>query len=123
MRIHKDTRGKGFYDIFPSQPGQTDISFSYPGTIRAFHCHKIKTEWFFCAGGIIELVLTDPFEIIYMEKGDMVEIKFGRWHGFRILGDEIGVMLEYSDHKFDLNDPDDLRAPYNKYHDWKIEKK
>ena len=123
MRIHKDTRGKGFYDIFPKQDGQTDISFSYPGAIRAFHCHDIKTEWFFCAGGIIELVLTDPFEIIYMEKGDVVEIAPHRWHGFRILGDELGVMLEYSSHKHDLKNPDDMRAPFDKYHDWKIEKK
>ena len=123
MRINKDTRGKGFYDIFPKQDGQTDISFSYPGAIRAFHCHKVKTEWFFCAGGIIELVLTDPFEIHYMEKGDMIEIAPHRWHGFRILGDELGVMLEYSSHKFDLEDPDDLRAPFDKYHDWKIERK
>ena len=123
MRINSDTRGKGFYDIFPKQDGQTDISFSYPGAIRAFHCHKIKTEWFFCAGGVIELVLTDPFEKIYMEKGDMVEITPGRWHGFRILGDELGVMLEYSSHKFDLKDPDDLRKPFNEFHNWEIEKK
>ena len=123
MRINKDTRGKGFYDIFPKQVGQTDVSFSYPGTIRAFHMHRIKTEWFFCGGGIIQLVLTDPFEVIYMEKGDVVEIIPNRWHGFKILGDELGVMLEYSNEKFDLKDPDDLRKPFDKFYKWETERK
>jgi len=123
MRINKDTRGKGFYDLFPRECGQTDISFSYPGTIRAFHMHKIKTEWFFCAGGIIRLVLTDPFEEFFMERGDMVEIKPGRWHGFQILGDELGVMLEHSTHKYEMDNPDDFRKPYNEFTNWEIEKK
>ena len=123
MRTNKDSRGKGFYDIFPTQEGQTDVSFSFPGTIRAFHHHNIKTEYFFCAGGELELILTDPFERVYMEKGDMKEIAPGRWHGFKILGNEIGVMLEYSTHKHNLENPDDDRKPFDEFYKWETEKK
>lgn len=123
MRTNIDTRGKGFYDIFPIQQGQTNVSFSYPGTIRAFHRHQKLHEYFFCAGGVLRLVLTDPLTIIYMERGDMVKIDPGRWHGFQVVGTEVGIMIEYQTEKYDAKSPDDEREAWDKFYKWEEERK
>ena len=123
MRTFKDTRGRSWFDIVPEMVGQIDITANYPGTIRGFHSHDFKTEWFFAITGNFKLVLTDPDEIIYMSAGDCVRIEPGRWHGYQVLGIEESIMLEYSTHKHNLKNPDDKKKPYNAFDKWEKEKK
>ena len=103
--------------------GQIDVTTNYPGTIRAFHYHDIKTEWMFCVVGEFKFVLTDPEEVIFMSQGDVVKVDPKRWHGYQALGEERAIMLEYSTHKHDLKNPDDKRKPYDAFDKWEKEKK
>src|SRR3990167_4801700 len=57
MRTFKDTRGKCWYDIVPELSGQIDIAVNYPGTIRAFHYHRQRTEWLFAISGDFKVIL------------------------------------------------------------------
>ena len=121
MRTFKDTRGKSWFDIVPEMDGQIDITISYPGTIRAFHCHEIKTEWMFVVAGEFKFVLTDPAETLYLSQGDSVKIVPGRWHGYQALSNKLGIIMEVATHKHDLESPDDKRKPYQAFDTWEIE--
>jgi dTDP-4-dehydrorhamnose 3,5-epimerase-like enzyme len=57
-RIFKDIRGKSLFDIFSSIKGQVDITFNYKDTVRAFHLHQKKDEFFFVVSGEFKFVLT-----------------------------------------------------------------
>lgn len=123
MRTNKDTRGKSWFDIFEAQDGQTDLSVNYPGVIRAFHLHKNKDETWVVADGEFKVVLSGPIKVFYPSQGEEVFIKRGRWHGFQVLGNELGIMIEYTTIKH-MDDPeDDYRKPYNEFDSWEIEKK
>jgi dTDP-4-dehydrorhamnose 3,5-epimerase len=126
MRNFKDTRGKSWFDIVPDMDGQVDITVTYPGGIRAFHHHNIKTELFFVVEGDYKLVLSSEVtgnEIVYLSQGDDYRIKPGVWHGYQVLGNKPGIIMEWSSHKHDQDNPDDDRKPYNEFDDWKKEKK
>lgn len=126
MRSFKDTRGKSWFDIVEDMEGQVDITITYPGGIRAFHHHNIKTEVFFVVKGEYKLVLSSDVtgkEIKYLSQGDSYRIKPGVWHGYQVLGNEPGIIMEWSSHKHDPENPDDDRKPYNEFDDWKKEKK
>jgi dTDP-4-dehydrorhamnose 3,5-epimerase len=131
MRTFKDTRGKCNYDIIPELEGQLDIAHNYPGTIRAFHCHMDKTEWMYVVSGEFKFVLqgdeidTEPEgkEIIYLSAGEKIQINPFVWHGYQVVGNEPGIIIEYATKKHDMKDPDDQRKPYDEYDDWKKEKK
>lgn len=134
MRTFKDTRGKSWFDIVPETKGQIDITISYPGTVRAFHYHKEKTEWMFVVQGEYKFVLIteekltvengyENKEIVYLSQGDVIKIKPGAWHGYQVLGNQPGIIMEYASHKHDLKEPDDYRKPWNTYDDWEREKK
>jgi dTDP-4-dehydrorhamnose 3,5-epimerase-like enzyme len=123
MRINKDTRGRSSFDVFSIQNGQTDLSYNYPGVIRGFHQHLEKDEYWLCVSGNFKVVLSDPLEIIYLSPGEIAEINRGRWHGFQVLGQTEGIMIEYTTSKHDINNPDDYRKPYDEFDTWEIEKK
>lgn len=122
MRTFKDTRGKSWYDIIEEMPGQIDITVNYPGTIRAFHWHDKKIEWMFVIKGEVKFVLTDPQETIFASQGEMVKIEPHRWHGYQALQQE-AIVLEYSDKKHDVTNPDDERKPFYTYDLWQKESK
>jgi dTDP-4-dehydrorhamnose 3,5-epimerase len=123
MRIFKDTRGRSWFDIVEKSPYQTDITVSYPGTIRGFHYHDYKTEWMFVAQGHYKFVLTNPKEILYLSQGEVVEIIPGRWHGYQNIGTDEGIIMEIADKRHNLDKPDDKRKPYNEFDNWEKEKK
>lgn len=123
MRTFKDTRGKSWFDLLPELAGQIDITVSYPGTIRAFHLHKQKTEWLFAVEGEFKVVLDAPNQVVYLSQGEIIMIEPGRWHGYQVLGGEEGIMMEYADYKHDLKNPDDFRRRFDEFDKWEKEKK
>lgn len=123
MRTFKDTRGKSWFDIVPEMDWQVDITLSYPGTIRGFHHHSHKTEWMFAILGEFKFVLTNPDEIVFLSQGEVVKIDTDRWHGYQVLGERLGIMMEISDAKHDLSNPDDQRKPWNAFDSWEKERK
>lgn len=131
----KDSRGQGDYDIFPAlrKEGQVNISRTYPGVIRAFHRHAKQDDWWYIVSGQFEVVLAeagtvngiqdDRVTVKYMGPGESLRIKPGIWHGFRILGTEVGTLLYHVTNMYDPNNPDEERAPYNRFYNWLTEYK
>lgn len=118
MNHTKDYRGKSWWDIFPFNKGQINFTHNYKGTIRAFHRHEKQTDWWFCIYGEARVILDG--KDVYMSKGDLIEIPPHTWHGLEALED-FGL-LYYTTEKFDKENPDEQRAPFDTYNwhkEWK----
>lgn len=125
--MFKDARGRGMYGLFSDIPkGQINVSYSYPGTIRAFHRHKNQWDNWYVVKGNMEVVLHDDFGnvIYYMSEGDPVlKIPPNVWHGFKVLGNEEAVLLYYVTNNYDAENPDEERADWNEFYHWETPKK
>ena len=125
MRTNKDTRGRCWYDVVPIKEGQVDVAYNYPGTVRAFHYHHHKHEIMMVLEGEFKFVLAVSGEKVvkYLSQGDQIDIKPGCWHGYQVIGDKPGIILEWADEKHDVENPDDDREVWDKFDDWEVEKK
>lgn len=128
--MFKDSRGRNISDLFPDiQQGQINLSHSYPGTIRAFHRHKKQWDFWYLVAGDIEVALyneeSKELRLEYLSGNDdtVLEIEPMLWHGFKVLGQKEATLLYYVTRQYDPDNPDEERAPYDKFHDWLTPKK
>ena len=62
---HIDERGffreliRGTDEFFAEGFGQWSHSLMYPGTIKAWHIHKVQVDWWYVASGVIKVALHD----------------------------------------------------------------
>ena len=93
-----------------------------PGAISAWHLHGQKTDHLFCIAGHLRIVLHDAREgsassgqvdVLYASplRPSLVVIPPHVWHGIQVLGHEPGAFVNYFDHAYDYDDPDDWRLP------------
>ncbi|MCG8515566.1 MAG: dTDP-4-dehydrorhamnose 3,5-epimerase family protein [Halanaerobiales bacterium] len=129
MIKHSDDRGY-FMEILRSDEhlldkfGQTSLSVSYPGVIKAYHYHKNQDDlWFFSAGNA-QVVLYDRREdsatrgernIFYLGEDNpvLLTIPRGVIHGYRVLGNQSATILYFTSEPYNKNNPDEYRLPWN----------
>ena len=135
MEKIRDDRGWGLHNIFPLvtdhyTSGQINISETYPGVIRAYHRHKIQTDYWRVIRGSLEVRLFfphDSFENTGLVKHYMsdptegLEIQPGVWHGFRVLGNEPATLLYYVTEQYDSKNPDEERLAWDTWGPWETE--
>lgn len=127
--MFKDARGRGVYNVFSEDMsnGQINVSYSYPGTIRAFHRHQKQWDIWYVVKGQLEIAVVTPngkLRLIYMGEGDNpLPIAPQYWHGFRVLGNEEAILLYYVTDKYDPDNPDEERAEWNEFYNWETPKK
>lgn len=104
--------------------GQSYVSLNYPGVIRAWHYHKKQTDYFVCVSGMIKVPLYDGRErsktyrqINEFLMGDdnpiMVKIPPGVYHGYKTLGIEPSLLVNFPTELYDPRASDEFRAPWN----------
>jgi dTDP-4-dehydrorhamnose 3,5-epimerase len=124
--MFKDDRGWGLYNIFPDMiQGQVNVSTTFPGIIRAFHRHHNQADNWKVISGQFKVRLAKPLGMmtpgvsmreLYLDKNDDVLVIPPRvWHGFKVVGTEPGVLLYYVTNKYDPDNPDEERAPWNSF--------
>ena len=104
--------------------GQASFSRSYPGVIKAFHCHEKQDDlWFFLSGNV-QAVLYDArgdsptaglTQVVYMG-GDnplLLLIPAGVAHGYRVLGNEPAAIVYFTTLSYDPDNPDEKRIPWD----------
>ncbi len=77
---HADERGffreliRNPDDFFSAGFGQLSHSLVYPGVIKAWHAHKVQTQWTYVATGLLQIVLHDrrPTSRTYRETMDFL---------------------------------------------------
>jgi dTDP-4-dehydrorhamnose 3,5-epimerase len=109
-------------DFFSIGFGQLSHSLVYPGVIKAWHAHKVQTQWTYVAAGLLKVVLHDnrPGSPTFRETmeflaGDhqpasVYSLPPGVVHGYRCIHGPAHVFYLTSG-VYDLSDEE--RVPYD----------
>lgn len=99
---------------------QANLSYSYPGTIRAWHRHlRGQVDYFIVLRGAMKICAYDEEkkqldEIIASEhKLQIVRIPGHYWHGTKTIGNESSLTLYFVTRLYNYKKPDEERRPWN----------
>ena len=99
---------------------QANLSYSYPGTIRAWHRHlRGQVDYFIVLKGAMKICAYDEEkkqldEIIASEhKLQIVRIPGHYWHGTKTIGNESSLTLYFVTRLYNYKKPDEERRPWN----------
>ena len=93
-----------------------------PRTVSAWHLHRIQTDRIFVTNGTCKLVLWDEREqsptlghinVFFLGRlrPAVVQIPPGVWHGLQNLDSESVGFINYFDHPYRYEEPDEWRLP------------
>jgi dTDP-4-dehydrorhamnose 3,5-epimerase len=109
-------------DPFFQAFGQAYISSINPGTVKGFHKHYKQTDHVVCVSGQIKLVLVEDWDgkvvgeptieehHLSILNPKMVVIPPGVWHGWMCIGEEPALVVNFSTHAYNPDDPDEERV-------------
>jgi dTDP-4-dehydrorhamnose 3,5-epimerase len=99
---------------------QSNLSFTYPNTIRAWHRHlRGQVDYFLALKGLIKICAFDDetgeLNEVFSSGLDpqIVRMPGNYWHGFKALGDEPALLLYFTTRLYDAADPDEERRPWD----------
>ncbi len=103
---------------------QVNISFSYPGIIRAWHRHlRGQVDYFLVLQGAMKICAYDDrhgstneklVEVIASShKPRLVRIPGIYWHGTKTVSSEPSLTVYFVTRLYDHQDPDEERRPWN----------
>lgn len=105
---------------------QANISYGYPGIIRAWHRHvRGQVDYFLVLQGAMKICAYDDRENSPVTKGKLVEIiassrkpKLVRvpgiyWHGMKTVSNEPSLTVYFATKLYDYENPDEERRPWN----------
>jgi len=107
-------------DVIKDEIVQANMSFSYPGMVRAWHKHERgQVDYFLAIRGALKICAYDD-EMKELDEvistGDnlqMVRIPGHYWHGFRAIGNEPATLVYFVNRLYDYRDPDEIRRLWN----------
>lgn len=126
---HTDDRG--FFrevlrddDELLSNFGQTSVTVTYPGVIKAFHYHEKQDDLWYVASGMAQVVLYDmradsatykQTQVIYAGEQNpvLIKIPIGVAHGYRVLGDKPVMLFYHTTMSYNPKKPDEKRIPFD----------
>lgn len=138
VRVHEvrrnvDERGS-FSEIFredwrelfgDDKVAQANLSFTYPGMIRAWHRHnRGQVDYFVVMKGSLKICAYDDKQgsptkgqldeiVSSEEKLQVVRIPGHYWHGTKTLGNKPSLTVYYVNRLYDGKNPDEERRPWN----------
>ena len=104
---------------------QSNVSYSYPGVIRAWHRHsRGQIDYLVVLKGTLKICAYDDTpasptrgqlsEIVTSgERLEVVRVPGSYWHGTKTLGNEPSLTVYLLNRLYNANDPDEERRPWN----------
>jgi len=103
---------------------QSNVSFSYPGIIRAWHQHlRGQVDYFLVLQGAMKICAYDDRDgptkgklveiIASSHKPQVVRIPGIYWHGSKNIGSEPSLLIYFVNRLYDYQNPDEQRRPWN----------
>ena len=99
---------------------QANLSYSYPGIVRAWHRHERgQIDYFLVVKGAMKICAYDEesrrmVEIISSEhKPSVIRIPGKYWHGTKTISDKPSLTVYFVTRLYDYKNPDELRRPWN----------
>ena len=129
LQVNADERGhlveifREDWEEYDPKPAMSYYSLSYPGVIRAWHRHtRGQIDHFVCPTGRIKVGIYDDREdsstqgevdtfVIGEHNQKVVRIPGECWHGFKIVGNEQALLINFPTNLYDYEDPDEKRLP------------
>lgn|SRR5574341_207704 len=104
--------------------GQTTITKTYPGVIKAFHWHQSQDDVWYVVSGMARVVMYDRREgsptfgetqVVYAGEDNPVTILIpaGIAHGYQVLGNESVILFYHTTHSYDPKNPDEERIAFD----------
>lgn len=142
LHINVDERGS-LMEILRSDDeifekfGQVYVSLNYPNVIRAWHYHKKQDDLFVVVKGMVKVALYDcrsdsPTknelnEFFLGERNNiLLKIPRGVMHGYKTIGTEPSLLLNFPTELYNREEPDEYRVPYDSKdipYDWALKHK
>ncbi|MBV8832672.1 MAG: dTDP-4-dehydrorhamnose 3,5-epimerase family protein [Acidobacteriaceae bacterium] len=127
--------GQGLISHFPSTSTQVSAALNHPGIIKAFHYHKLQTDFWVPAAGLLQVALVDLRQgsrtfarknTIYVGalRPWQILIPPGVAHGYKVIGEQPSVLVYVTNRTYDPSD--EGRIPYNDTgiaYDWELQHK
>jgi len=131
LQVNADERGhlvetfREDWDMYDSDPAMSYYSLSYPGVVRAWHRHvEGQIDHFVCPKGRVKVGIYDERDdsstegelntfVIGEHKQQAIRIPGDCWHGFKVLGNEQAMLLNFPTKLYDYENPDEERIPYD----------
>ncbi len=103
---------------------QTSYTETYPGVIKAFHCHKKQFDIWFPLRGNIQVVLYDLREdsstykktqVIYGGEDNPIAVLIPPQvaHGYRVLGNKKACLIYHTSETYDFENPDEQKIAFD----------
>jgi dTDP-4-dehydrorhamnose 3,5-epimerase len=114
--------------------GQAYITAVYAGVVKGWHYHRKQTDHFVCVRGMAKVVLYDSREdspthgqiqeFFIGERNPMlVKIPPMVMHGFKAVGNEMAMIINFPTELYDYQDPDEHRVEWDSPeipYDWSL---
>ena len=111
--------------------GQVYVSATYPGTVKAWHYHRLQVDNFACVSGMVKLVLVDTRDdsptlgaiiefFIGAQNPVLVQVPNLVYHGWKCISLEPSLVVNVPTEPYNYADPDEHRlAPHGTLpYDW-----
>ena len=126
MRVMPDERGWLMEILRVDEPelftkfGQTYVSATYPGVVKAWHYHKKQVDNFACVAGMVKLVLIDTREdsptkgavnefFLGTQNPTLVQVPNLVYHGWKCISLEPSLVVNVVTEPYRYDDPDEYR--------------
>jgi dTDP-4-dehydrorhamnose 3,5-epimerase len=104
--------------------GQTSVTKTYPGVIKAFHWHRYQDDIWYVADGMVRVVLHDLREdsptyrqtqVIFAGEDNpvLIYIPIGVAHGYQVLGNRPALLFYHVTRSYNPQNPDEERIPWD----------
>lgn len=131
LQVNVDERGqlvemfREDWSEFDPDPSMSYFSVSYPDIVRAWHRHhEGQVDHFVCPDGKIKVGIYDEREdsptygelntfVIGEGNQQVIRIPGKCWHGFKVVGDERALLVNFPTELYDYEDPDEERIPWD----------
>ncbi|HBA54653.1 MAG TPA: dTDP-4-dehydrorhamnose 3,5-epimerase [Syntrophorhabdus aromaticivorans] len=100
--------------------GQVYLTTTYPGVVKAWHCHKKQDDFITCVKGMLKLVIFDGREGS-PTKGEVNEFFIGEYnplavkvpamiyHGWKCISEDEALVINCPTEPYDRENPDEYR--------------
>lgn len=121
-KIYCDDRGWSLMNQLQgvlSPQGQINFAVIYPSVVKAWHRHHKQTDFWICLTGNIKVGVhceqtgRSWLDIIGEKRPGVMIIPPPLWHGLATVGSASAGLLYYVTRRYDPNNPDEDRRPYD----------
>ena len=114
--------------------GQAYVSLNYPGVVRGWHYHKKQDDHLAVVKGMAKVALYDAREgsptqgqvdefFLGEQNNILLKIPMGVMHGYKTVGVEPSLLINFPSEPYDPQQPDEYRLPWDTDqipYDWAI---